>query len=194
MTTPPRSISIARPDVLVVITAPLRPVRLAFRSTTMPRTVVPPISSVPNISPMAFTSKCTPRALALSTSTRPPDGIDRMPPKVVVNPAAAPDYLSIDFTRTTPNEYLMRAAPLRDVEHTLEAILPDRRLQELLKIGPHEPCLLLHRRTWTRDIVASRAWLTHPGSRYRMHARFTHARNAEPGIQAKRPKPQGEQP
>jgi GntR family histidine utilization transcriptional repressor len=106
-----------------------------------------------------------------------------------VNPAAAPDYLSIDFSRTTPNQYLMRAAPLRDVEHTLEAIMPGRRLRQLLKIGPREPCLLLHRRTWTRDIVASRAWLTHPGSRYRMHARFTQPRDADPGIRAKRPKP-----
>lgn len=111
-----------------------------------------------------------------------------------VNPAAAPDYLSVDFTRTTPNEYLMRAAPLRDVEHTLEAILPDKRLQELLNVGPNEPCLLLHRRTRSRDIVASQAWLTHPGSRYRMHAHFTHARNAEPGIQSKRPKPSGVKP
>jgi len=111
-----------------------------------------------------------------------------------VNPAAAPDYLSVDFTRTTPNEYLMRAAPLRDVEHTLEAILPDRRLQELLNVGPDEPCLLLHRRTWSRDIVASHAMLAHPGSRYRMHARFTHARNGAPGAQEKRPKPYGGQP
>ncbi|MCZ6860985.1 MAG: histidine utilization repressor, partial [Alphaproteobacteria bacterium] len=99
-----------------------------------------------------------------------------------VNPAAAPDYLSIDFTCTTPNEYLMRAAPLRDVEHTREAILPDRRLQKLLNVGPQEPCLLLHRQTWSRDIVASHAWLTHPGSRYRMHARFTHARLRIAGV------------
>ena len=111
-----------------------------------------------------------------------------------VNPAAAPDYLSVDFTRTTPNEYLMRAAPLRDVEHTLEAILPDGGMQELLNIGPGEPCLLLHRRTWSRDIVASRAWLTHPGSRYRMHARFTHARDADPRVRETRGKPHGGQP
>lgn len=111
-----------------------------------------------------------------------------------VNPAAAPDYLSIDFCRTTPNQYLMRAAPLREVEHTLEAIMPGRRLRRLLKIGPREPCLLLHRRTWSRDIVASRVWLTHPGSRYRMHARFDQSGKAEPGIQPKRPEPSGEQP
>ena len=91
-----------------------------------------------------------------------------------VNPAVAPDYLSADLTRTTPNVYLMNAAPLREIEHTLEAILPDERVQALLDIPPAEPCLLLHRRTWSGDNVASRAWLTHPGSRYRLGARVTH--------------------
>lgn len=91
-----------------------------------------------------------------------------------VNPAVAPDYLALDFTETTPNEYLMRQAPLSEVEHTLEAILPDARVQTLLEIGPDEPCLQLHRRTWSRGLVASRAWLTHPSSRYRISARFNH--------------------
>lgn len=89
-----------------------------------------------------------------------------------VNPAVAPDYLEIDFTRITPNEYLMQAAPLLEVEHILEAIQPGRDAQELLNIPPGEPCLLLHRRTWSGGQVASRAWLTHPGSRYQLGARF----------------------
>lgn len=92
-----------------------------------------------------------------------------------VNPEVAPDYLSIDFSETTPNEYLMRQAPLSEVEHTLEAVLPDERVRELLEIGADEPCLKLHRRTWSRGLVASRAWLFHPGSRYRIAARFNHA-------------------
>jgi len=91
-----------------------------------------------------------------------------------VNPAVAPDYLSIDFAQTTPNEYLMRRAPLSEVEHTLEAVLPGETVQKYLKIGPDEPCLQLHRRTWSRGHVASRAWLTHPSSRYRISARFNH--------------------
>lgn len=90
-----------------------------------------------------------------------------------VNPTVAPDYLSVDFTHSTPNEYLMRVAPLGEVEHSLEAVLPDADAQRHLEIGPAEPCLLLHRRTWSRDHVASRAWLTHPGSRYRISAQFT---------------------
>jgi hypothetical protein len=32
--------------------------------------------------------------------------------------------------------------------------------------------LLLHRRTWSEGRVVSRAWLTHPGSRYRLGAGF----------------------
>ena len=92
-----------------------------------------------------------------------------------VNPEVAPDYLSVDFATTTPNEYLMRHAPLSEVEHTLEAVLPSERIQELLAVGSDEPCLQLHRRTWSRGHVASRAWLTHPGSRYRITARFNHA-------------------
>ena len=91
----------------------------------------------------------------------------------LVNPAAAPDYLRIDFSRTTPNEYLMKAAPLADVEHTIDAVLPDREKTELLQIPQDEPCLLLHRKTWSRGQVASRAWLTHPSSRYRLGTRFS---------------------
>lgn len=66
-----------------------------------------------------------------------------------VNPAVAPDYLSLDFAEVTPNEYLMKAAPLADFEHTVEAVLPDARAQALLYIDADEPCLLLHRRTWS---------------------------------------------
>ena len=80
-----------------------------------------------------------------------------------VNPAAAPDYLGVDLTQQTPNEYLMHAAPLSEVEHRLEAVLPGPLEQELLGIGRHQPCLLLHRRTWSAGRVASRAWLTPSG-------------------------------
>ena len=91
-----------------------------------------------------------------------------------VNPAAAPDYLGVDLTQQTPNEYLMRAAPLSEVEHRLEAVLPGPVEQELLGIGRHQPCLLLHRRTRSRGRVASRAWLTHPGDRFYLATRFAH--------------------
>ena len=89
-----------------------------------------------------------------------------------VNPAVAPDYLEIDFTKTTPNEYLMRVAPLRAVDHVVEAIQPDALTQRLLHIPENEPCLLLRRRTWSGDHVAAYARLIHPGSRFRLSASF----------------------
>lgn len=91
----------------------------------------------------------------------------------LVNPAAAPDYLTIDFTRTTPNEYLTEVAPATDVEHLVEAIIPNAHACELLKMPTNEPGLLLNRRTWSGERVVSRAWLTHPASRFRLGARFT---------------------
>ncbi|SLN77686.1 histidine utilization repressor [Oceanibacterium hippocampi] len=90
----------------------------------------------------------------------------------VVNPAIAPDYLGCDFTVTTPHEYLMRVAPPVAVEHVVDAVLPDAETRDLLGIGAAEPCLLLHRWTWCEGQAATRTWLTHPASRYRLGATF----------------------
>ena len=104
-----------------------------------------------------------------------------------VNPAAAPDYLGVDLTRQTPSEYLMRVAPLSDVEHRLEAVLPGPTEQKLLGIDERQPCLLLHRRTWSGGRVASRAWLTHPGDRFYLSTRFTHEERLSQRPRAERP-------
>ncbi len=89
-----------------------------------------------------------------------------------VNPKSAPEYLKQDFTDHTPNAYLMTVGPLERVEHTIEAVLPNRIAREMLHMSPTEPCLLLHRRTWSLGRVVSRAWLTFPGSRHRLGAAF----------------------
>jgi GntR family histidine utilization transcriptional repressor len=87
--------------------------------------------------------------------------------------SAAPGYDQADFTRMTPNEYLMRAAPLDRVDHTVRAILPDSTMQELLQIQSSEPCLLLIRRTWSKSSLVSHARLTHPGSRFEFNDSFS---------------------
>jgi GntR family histidine utilization transcriptional repressor len=86
----------------------------------------------------------------------------------VVNPACAPDYLSLDFRAITPHAHLMQVAPLQRAEHVVEALPASAAVARLLAIGTLEPCLVLHRRTWSRGLVASVARLTHPGSRYRL--------------------------
>ena len=96
-----------------------------------------------------------------------------------VNPATAPDYLKQDFTRMTPSQYLFQVAPLTEVEHVVEAIMPDAKTQKLLHVGSHEPCLLLHRRTWSNDLVVTKSTFTYPGSRYRIGSRFKTANGVQ---------------
>ncbi|MGZ5206604.1 MAG: GntR family transcriptional regulator, partial [Caldimonas sp.] len=44
-----------------------------------------------------------------------------------VNPACAPGYLGVDFTRTTPTHYLLEVAPLWQAQYTIEASAPTGR-------------------------------------------------------------------
>jgi GntR family histidine utilization transcriptional repressor len=89
-----------------------------------------------------------------------------------VLPKLAPDYLTVDFSRTTPYDYLIRVAPLQEAEHLLRAVMPDERTRVLLTMALNEPCLLMIRRTWTAGAIASLARLYYPGSRYEMSGRF----------------------
>ncbi len=90
-----------------------------------------------------------------------------------VNPALAPDYLQQDFSRITPNVYLMQAAPLQSADYRIEALLPGAEVAQLLAITESEPCLVLHRQTMTRGQVASLATMWHPGARYQFAGSVT---------------------
>lgn len=99
-----------------------------------------------------------------------------------VNPEVAPDFIHQDLTRITPSHYLFQVGPLTRAEHIFEAILPDPRTRRLLKIKASEPCLLLHRRTWIREKVASKARLIHPGSRFKIGGMFTPSSSLNPTV------------
>ena len=90
-----------------------------------------------------------------------------------VNPAWAPDYLSVDFTRTTPTHYLLEVAPLWEAQYTIEASVPTEQEARLLGIGCNEPCLVVVRRTVSRGVPITIARLVHPGSRYQLEGRFS---------------------
>lgn len=90
-----------------------------------------------------------------------------------VNPAAAPDYLDEDFTRTTPNQHLMRVrSPISEVEESIEAVLPVKDQCHWLRIGPDRPCLVVRRRTWSGRLAVTQVTLTHPGDSYRLRLHF----------------------
>jgi GntR family histidine utilization transcriptional repressor len=89
-----------------------------------------------------------------------------------VNPALAPDYLTMDFTAITPNEYLMEVAPLQRVEHAVRAVQPDAATRRHLAMGAKEAALLIERITWSRGQRASYALLYHPGNRFELRGNF----------------------
>ena len=90
----------------------------------------------------------------------------------LVDPRVAKDYLQQDFTRITPFVYLSEVAPISEAEHVIEAVLPEAEERRLLKIPAKEPCIRLHRRTWSDGKLVSCVDLTYPGSRYRLSGRF----------------------
>jgi GntR family histidine utilization transcriptional repressor len=89
-----------------------------------------------------------------------------------VNPAAAPDYLKVDFSTTTPTRYLLEVAPLWEAQYTIEASAPTEQEARLLGIARTEPCLVLVRRTVSRGVPITIARLVHPGSRYQLQGDF----------------------
>ncbi len=102
-----------------------------------------------------------------------------------VSAHAAPDYLRQDFTRITPNEYLSTVAPLQTVEHVIRAEIPAGRIRGMLRMAADEPCLVIHRRTWSGGRPVSIAHLYHPGSRYELTA------GAQPGSDGARARQSG---
>jgi len=89
-----------------------------------------------------------------------------------VNPAAAPHFLAVDFTQTTPTHYLLEQAPLTEASYSIEASLPSAREAKCLAIKGSEPCLVMTRCTVSGIHVASLARLVYPGLRYRFSGKF----------------------
>jgi GntR family transcriptional regulator, histidine utilization repressor len=90
-----------------------------------------------------------------------------------VNPACAPHYLDQDFTRTTPTHYLFDATALWRAQYSIESSRPTAQEARLLGIAADEPCLVVTRRTFTRDAVITIARLVHPGALYTLQGEFT---------------------
>ena len=89
-----------------------------------------------------------------------------------VNPACSPGYLDADFTRTTPTQVLFETTALWRAQYTVQASAPTAEEARLLAIAAREPCLVVTRRTFSRDAVITLARLVHPGTRYQLQGDF----------------------
>ena len=89
-----------------------------------------------------------------------------------VNPNVAPEYLQQDFSRTTPNEYLLTNVPLQSGEYTVEALPAPEAIAEMLHIKKHDACLVLQRKTLSMNQVATLVTMWHPGARYQFSGKI----------------------
>ncbi|MGR2737142.1 histidine utilization repressor [Billgrantia sp. Q4P2] len=87
-----------------------------------------------------------------------------------VNPRWVPGYLETDFRHHTPNEVLVAACPISDIEHVVEAVLVDETTARHLDTDTTRPCLSMIRRTWSGEHLISYARLIHPGERYKLRS------------------------
>lgn len=89
-----------------------------------------------------------------------------------VNPAMVPGFAQQDFSQEQPSDFLVRTVLFDQMEHVVDAVLPSVDQAALLQMEPGQPCLLLTRRTWQREVPITIVRMLHPGSRYRLGSRF----------------------
>jgi GntR family histidine utilization transcriptional repressor len=89
-----------------------------------------------------------------------------------VNPACAPAYLQADFTRKTPTHVLFDSTALWRAQYSIEAACATGQEAQLLGIAADEPCLIMVRRTFTRQAPITIARLVHPGALYALSGEF----------------------
>ena len=78
----------------------------------------------------------------------------------------APQLLEQDLTRISLFQYLQSVAPLSELEHIVEASLPDEFEQKNLELNQGQPVLRIRRRTWVGRNVVTLGYFSHPGESY----------------------------
>jgi GntR family histidine utilization transcriptional repressor len=106
------------------------------------------------------------------------DGVPMQLEDRYVSPRMVPAFAQQDFSREQPSDFLVRTVLFDQMEHVVDAVLPTREQAELLQMDPTQPCLLLTRRTWTRETPITIVRCLHPGTRYRLGSRFRTDGNA----------------
>ena len=88
-----------------------------------------------------------------------------------INLDVVPAARTADFKTAGPNNWLIRAMPLSQVEHVFSAASATGAEAVFLGLDPGAAIFVVERRTWIDGGAITRARLMHPGSTHRMVAR-----------------------
>ena len=83
-----------------------------------------------------------------------------------------PDFLEQDFSRNSVFEYFASRSALQEIENVVSAILPERRVAQLLEIDEKEPCLQVQRRNWYNGKAVTLTRFTYAGPRQVLASRY----------------------
>lgn len=90
----------------------------------------------------------------------------------LINLDAVPSAAKIDFTTTSPGNWLLKKVPWSEAEHRISAVNASDDVARHLEIADGEACLVVERRTRYGGQVITGVTLFHPGSDYQLVARF----------------------
>ncbi len=90
-----------------------------------------------------------------------------------VNSQMIPEFMDINFETQTSTSYLMAQFRPDQMEHRVQAIMPDEKTRELLQLDQQQPCLKLSRRTWKNNHVVTYVTMMYPGNRYDLAAKYS---------------------
>lgn len=86
----------------------------------------------------------------------------------LVNPSVAPDFLDVDFARTSAFAHLSHCAPFPEGRHVIRAVQATQDDLKRLKLKSNEPCLEIERTTWIGTTVVTHVKLRYPSSAYEL--------------------------
>ena len=104
--------------------------------------------------------------VARTLEPRAPQPRKRLAAMKALNEAGVPCYVAIAPVVPQITDH--------ELEHIVEAVMPDARVRRLLKMAEGEPCLRLRRRTWSGPQIVSAARLVYPGHAHRFATRFSY--------------------
>ena len=91
----------------------------------------------------------------------------------LINLAAAPEALEVDFTSVSPSAWLRAHVAWTDARHQISAINPDAETAAGLRIDRGRACLCLKRWTWRMGAGVTFVRQVFPGDAYDLVAHFT---------------------
>lgn len=84
----------------------------------------------------------------------------------------APKYLKERFKQECSTTYLQKLSTILSQKHTLEAIIPDENLRNILDIAENIACFKVIEKLQIKSQVISCAEQYYPASRYKFHSKI----------------------